>query len=212
MVLLLGAGREDDEAAGRDTLRALLAAEGYNLAFAGNGMEALVKAAELTPDLILLDVMMPDMDGFEVCRCLRAAPPLAEVPVIMVTALDDSDSRLRGIEAGADDFVSKPFDISELRARVRTITRLNRLRRLRALALQAERDRTRAILEALGEAVVVTDVEGTIQYVNPTVVALTGFTRGEALADLGVAAEATEVQRKERDQRVLATTARPTRA
>jgi PAS domain S-box-containing protein len=171
----------DDEPAGRDALQALLTAEGYNLAFAGNGAEALAKAAELTPDLILLDVMMPGMDGFEVCRRLRADPLLAEVPVIMVTALDDSDSRLQGIEAGADDFVSKPFNRVELRARVRTITRLNRHRRLRALELQAERDRTRSILEALGEAVVVADVEGTIQYINPTVVALTGFTRGEAL-------------------------------
>jgi DNA-binding response OmpR family regulator len=119
----------DDEPAGRDTLEALLMAQGYNLAFASNGPEALAKAAELTPDLILLDVMMPGMDGFEVCRRLRTDPLLTEVPVIMVTALDDRDSRLRGIEAGADDFVTKPFDRAELRARVRTITRLNRYRR-----------------------------------------------------------------------------------
>jgi signal transduction histidine kinase/DNA-binding response OmpR family regulator len=120
----------DDEAVGRETLEALLMAQGYDLAFANNGAEALSKAGELTPDLILLDVMMPGMDGFEVCRRLRTDPLLAEVPVIMVTALDDRDSRLRGIEVGADDFISKPFDRAELRAKARTVTRLNRYRQL----------------------------------------------------------------------------------
>ena len=98
----------------------------------------MAMAAEHTPDLILLDVMMPGMDGFEVCRSLRADPLLAEVPVVMVTALDDRDSRLQGIEAGADDFVSKPFDRVELRARVRTIARLNRYRQLLVVNRQLE--------------------------------------------------------------------------
>ena len=120
----------DDEAGVRETLELLLMGEGYNLVFAGDGTEALAKATELTPDLILLDVMMPDMDGFEVCRRLRADPLLAGVPIIMVTALDDRDSRLQGIEAGADNFISKPFDRTELLAHVRTITRLNRYRQL----------------------------------------------------------------------------------
>lgn len=120
----------DDEPFGRETLGDLLLTEDYTLAFAANGPEALAKAAELTPDVILLDVMMPGMDGFEVCRRLRADPNLAEVPVIMITALDDRASRLIGIEAGADDFMSKPFDRVELRTRVKTITRLNRYRRL----------------------------------------------------------------------------------
>ena len=80
----------DDEPGGRDTLEALLVAEGYHLAFAENGPEALAQAAALTPDVILLDVMMPGMDGFDVCHHLRANPALAEVPVILVTALDDA--------------------------------------------------------------------------------------------------------------------------
>ena len=120
----------DDDSGARETLEALLAPEGYHLSLACNGVEALEKAEKLTPSLILLDVMMPEMDGFEVCRRLRSIPLLAEVPVIMLTALDDRDSRLQGIEAGADDFLSKPFDFSELRARVRTIVRLDRFRRL----------------------------------------------------------------------------------
>ncbi len=119
----------------------MLRDEGYDLITASDGPEALVKAAELTPDLILLDVMMPDMDGFEVCRRLRNDPFLAEVPIIIVTALDDSAAYLRGLELGADDFVTKPFNRVELQARVRTITRLNRYRRLlseRAQRQQAE--------------------------------------------------------------------------
>lgn len=156
----------DDEPAGRDTLEALLITGNYNLVFAGNGPEALQKAKKYQPDVILLDIMMPDMDGFEVCQQLRSDPDLFEIPVIMVTALDDRDSRLRGLEVGANDFVSKPFDRVELRTRIRTIAYLNRQRRLRTMELQIERDFNRAILDALGEALVVTDQHGTIQYVN----------------------------------------------
>jgi len=121
----------DDSASARETLTEALEAEGYELHQAGGGPEALERAAALKPDVILLDVMMLGMDGFEVCRRLRAAPDLAEAPVLMVTALEDRGSRLQGLEAGADDFISKPFDRSELRARVRTVTRLNRYRKLR---------------------------------------------------------------------------------
>jgi DNA-binding response OmpR family regulator len=120
----------DDDPPTRETLTTLLSDGSYELVTATNGTEALTIASELLPDLILLDVMMPVVDGFEVCRRLRADPRLAEVPIIMLTALDDRASRLRGLEAGADDFLNKPFDGSELRTRVRTITRLNRYRRL----------------------------------------------------------------------------------
>ncbi len=121
----------DDSMVGRQALESLLVNQGYDLAFAADGFEALAQATDLMPDLILLDVMMPQMDGYEVCRRLRADPNLAEVPVLLVTALDDKDSRLQGIEAGADDFIPKPFDRAELRARVKTIIRLNRYRKLR---------------------------------------------------------------------------------
>lgn len=108
----------DDHPLNREALEELLYGQNYQLAFAADGPEALARAAALAPDVILLDVMMPGMNGFEVCRRLRADPLLAEVPVVMVTALDDADSRLRGLEAGADDFISKPFNRAELRARV----------------------------------------------------------------------------------------------
>jgi PAS domain S-box-containing protein len=120
----------DDEPAMREALGELLAEEGYYLSFAQSGEEGLAKAAETVPDLILLDVVMPDLDGFAVCRKLRADELLAEVPIIITTSLADRDSRLRGFAAGADDYVTKPVDEPELLARVRTTTRLNRYRRL----------------------------------------------------------------------------------
>ena len=120
----------DDNPTARETLVAMLEGEGYDLRQAKDGVQALRMLEELQPDLILLDVMMPRMDGFEVCRRIRATPRLAEVPIVLLTALDDQASLLRGIESGADDFLSKPIDRRELRARVRTITRLNRYRTL----------------------------------------------------------------------------------
>jgi signal transduction histidine kinase len=120
----------DDDPTAREALAATLEGEGYELQEAKDGIQALQLLKQLQPDLILLDVMMPALDGFEVCRRIRATPALAEVPIILLTALDDRDSLLRGIESGADDFLSKPPDRRELIARVRTITRLNRYRTL----------------------------------------------------------------------------------
>jgi DNA-binding response OmpR family regulator/anti-sigma regulatory factor (Ser/Thr protein kinase) len=153
----------DDEPAARESLEALLTAEGYQLEFAMDGIQGLARAVVLYPDIILLDVMMPGIDGYEVCRRLREDPILAEVPVVMITALDDQASRLRGIEAGADDFISKPFDKSELRARVRAICRLNRYR-----LLLAEKVRFQWIIEQSQEGYIVLNQEGKIRYANPS--------------------------------------------
>ena len=120
----------DDDPTARETLAAILEGEGYDLQQAKDGIQTLQILKQLQPDLILMDVMMPTMDGFEVCRRIRATPSLAEVPIILLTALDDRDALLRGLESGADDFLSKPPDRRELVARVRTITRLNRYRTL----------------------------------------------------------------------------------
>ncbi|MFN3492110.1 MAG: response regulator, partial [Anaerolineales bacterium] len=120
----------DDEPTGRHTLESILEGQDYQLVMAENGPEAIEKAQKFLPDVILLDVMMPGMDGFEVCRHLRNDPHLAEVPIIILTALDDRKSLLQGLEAGADDYLSKPYDRYELRARLLGITRLNRYRKL----------------------------------------------------------------------------------
>jgi len=151
----------DDEPAGREVLHALLVDQGYHLALASNGAEALAAAVELTPDLVILDVMMPAMDGYEVCQRLRAHPTLSQVPVIMVTALDDRGSRLRGIEAGADDFVSKPFDRLELRTRVKTIMRLNRFRRL-----LSEHARFEWVVENAADGYLILDRGDRVLYAN----------------------------------------------
>ena len=120
----------DDEYAGRETLQSVLEGEGYQLEMAENGMQAIEKAKSLLPDVILLDIMMPGMTGFEVCERIRNDPQIAEIPIIVLTALDDRESLLRALKAGADDFVSKPFDRYELRARLLGITRLNRYQKL----------------------------------------------------------------------------------
>ncbi|MDQ1317998.1 MAG: hypothetical protein QG588_1654, partial [Candidatus Poribacteria bacterium] len=129
----------DDEKIGRDVLKGLLINQGYDLFFATNGNEALEKAKELIPDLILLDVMMPVMNGFEACQNLRKDPILADVPIIMITAWDDQKALLQGIEAGADDFLCKAnFAGIELQARIRTILRLNRYRRFLKISRELE--------------------------------------------------------------------------
>ena len=120
----------DDEASGRDTLESILEPEGYTLVMAENGYQAIEKALAFQPDIILLDVMMPGMNGFEVCKRIRAEKQLAEIPILFLTALDDRQSFLNGLDAGADEFISKPFDRFELRARLLGITRLNRFRKL----------------------------------------------------------------------------------
>lgn len=120
----------DDDPGGRLTLESILDGQGYALEFAEDGLQALEKTAKLYPDIILLDVMMPGMDGFEVCRRIRANPLIAEIPIIMLTALDDKRSLLNGLEAGADDYLTKPYDRYELLARLMGITRLNRYRKL----------------------------------------------------------------------------------
>jgi putative two-component system response regulator len=120
----------DDEIAGLHTLESILDGQGYQIIMAQSGPEALEKTRELLPDVILLDVMMPGMDGFEVCRSIRSNPLLAEIPIIMLTALDDRKSLLIGLESGADDYITKPYDRYELRARLLGITRLNRYRKL----------------------------------------------------------------------------------
>lgn len=114
----------DDNSAGRETLAQLLDSPEYRLIFASNGFEALVKIDELSPDLILLDVMMPDMNGFEVCQRLKTEQRWRHIPVILITALDSKEDLAYGLKAGADDFLSKPVNSLELQARVHSMLRI----------------------------------------------------------------------------------------
>lgn len=130
----------DDDAADSSILADLLALQGHAVETANSGADGLRRALELIPDLIILDVMMPGLDGFAVCERLRADPATAEVPIIMATALDDRQSRLRCLAVGADEFLAKPVDTAELRVRVSAIARLNRYRRLLDERARAERE------------------------------------------------------------------------
>lgn len=130
----------DDQPLNVKLLEAKLTAEYYDVITACNGEDALAKAAEVVSDIILLDVMMPGMDGYEVCEHIKADPALMHIPVVMVTALGDPADRIRGIDAGADDFLSKPINDVALFARVRSLLRLK-------LALDELRLRDRTSLQ-----------------------------------------------------------------
>lgn len=118
----------DDEPTNVNMLMQELEEEGYNLLTAYDGEEALIMVQEHQPDLILLDVMMPKVDGFTVCRILKGSGKTVLIPVILLTALHAHEDRVRGIEAGADDFISKPFDRDELLAKIRSLLRQKRYR------------------------------------------------------------------------------------
>ena len=165
---------EDHEAV-RQGLEALLGDEGYRAVSASSGRDALRKATEILPDLVLLDIKMPGMDGFEVCRRMRADPVLAQVPIIVLTAVTDRESRLRGFEVGADDFVTKPFDQMELLVRVRSTIRLNRYRRLleeQSRRQEAEEDLRKSerflenVFDAIQDGIHVLDRDLNITHVN----------------------------------------------
>lgn len=113
----------DDVATNRIVMKVKLASACYEVLQATGGRQALITARRAQPDLILLDVMMPDLDGFAVCSALKSDPNTAHIPVIMVTAIADSEARLRGLQAGAEDFLTKPLDELTLLARVRSLLR-----------------------------------------------------------------------------------------
>jgi class 3 adenylate cyclase len=136
----------DDEPLNTRLMRLTLRTEGYQVLTAASGPEALQLIAAGAMDLVVLDVMMPGMSGYDVCRTLRADPGATYLPIILVTALKDVEDRVRGLEAGADDFISKPFDEVELKARVRSLLRIKGLHDQLA-------QRSNLLLDALQRAV-----------------------------------------------------------
>lgn len=152
----------DDEQLNLMTFEAFLADDGYDLLFATGGKDAIALTRSQVPDVILLDVMMPEIDGFTVCRTLRADPVVSRVPIIIVTALHDSAARLEGLRAGADDFVTKPCSRDEIRARVRSIVSLNRFRTIAEQRVRFER-----LYELSPVGIVVTDEKAVVMAANP---------------------------------------------
>lgn len=120
----------EDEPAQREILRYNLSSEGYEVTLAETGDDALLLAAEVTPDLVLLDWMLPGVSGIEVLRRLKNRRQTAAIPIIMLSARSEEMDRVRGLETGADDYMVKPYSVSELMARIRT-----QLRRIRPVSL-----------------------------------------------------------------------------
>lgn len=131
-------------------MRRVLAADGHEVLEAADGPLALAAARDGAPDVVVLDVVMPGMDGFETCAALKRRPETRLTPVVLVTALSDRGHRLRGIEAGADDFLTKPVDVVELTARVRSLVRLKRY--------MDEMDSAESVLVSLGLTIEARDV------------------------------------------------------
>ncbi|MCK6450378.1 MAG: phosphate regulon transcriptional regulator PhoB [Alphaproteobacteria bacterium] len=116
----------EDEAALTEMLRYNLEREGFRVAAASDGEEALVSVSETRPDLILLDWMLPHLSGLDLCRQLRRGPSTRDIPIIMITARGEESDKIRGLNTGADDYVTKPFSPHELVARVRAVLRRSR--------------------------------------------------------------------------------------
>jgi putative two-component system response regulator len=172
----------DDEALHRALLTDLLRAEAYTVIAVESAQTALEAVAATPPDLFLVDVVMPEMDGFELCRRLKAQEGTRLVPVVLVTGLNAPEDRVRGIEAGADDFLSKPVHVAELLARVRSLVRLKRY--------MDQLDHAEAVLFSLGRSVEARDagLEGHCERLAHYAVAM-----GEAL---GLDAEELEALRR----------------
>ncbi|MBI4465241.1 MAG: response regulator, partial [Acidobacteria bacterium] len=135
----------DDEPGFRDFLGTLLRRQGLQVVTAADGQEALSQFSRHQPDLVLLDVEMPQLNGFEVCQQLKQNPGTRLTPVVLVTGLSATEQRIRGIESGADDFLNKPVDRNELLARVRSLLNLK--------AYTDELDRAESVLFALARSI-----------------------------------------------------------
>ena len=183
----------DDTPVNLLTLGAALKDE-FDLQMAISGATGLALALQNPPDLILLDVMMPQMDGFETCRRLKAEPTLKDVPVVFVTALHEPDSEVRGLQLGAADYITKPIQVDTARQRIHNLLEREQLRRQvllqrdQLVAEIAEHTRTQTNLRRLTVAieqspvsVVMTDPAGLIQYVNPRFTEVTGYRAEEVL-------------------------------
>jgi class 3 adenylate cyclase len=117
----------DDQRSNVELMAGVLKARGYDVLTAADGESALEQVREASPDIVVSDILMPGLDGYELCRRLRASPATALLPVVLVTSLDPQGERIRGIEAGADDFITKPVNWDELFARVRSLLRVKAL-------------------------------------------------------------------------------------
>lgn len=155
----------DDEQLNVELLEGMLSKE-YDVVTAYDGNEALIQVEKNFPDIVLLDVMMPGMNGYDVCKRIKSSEKTISIPVVMVTALKERDDRIKAIVAGADDFLSKPVDINELNARVKSLLRIRQY----YFALNEEQEKLlifKSALDSMDDCVIITNTGGDIKYVNP---------------------------------------------
>ena len=183
----------DDEIQNRKLLEALLRPEGYRTLTVSSGKDALAAIAGSKPDLILLDIMMPEMDGYEVASRLKANPATSNIPVIMLTAQIDREARLAGLKAGAEEFLTKPVDRAELWLRVRNLLRLKELgdflRNHASILEQQVQERTADLqrfstaMDATADAIYLVDRTGMcLVHVNDAACRMQNLTREQLLA------------------------------
>ena len=166
----------DDHPANLKLLVDLLRQEQHTLLVATSGQQALDILDSQLPDLILLDIMMPDMDGFEVCEAIKQQQPLKNIPIIFLTALADIEDKNRAFETGGVDFISKPFHEQEVLLRIQTHLTLHRQR----IELEEKQETLQVTLRSIGDGVITTDIQGKIVFLNTIAEKLTGWSNDEA--------------------------------
>jgi two-component system, cell cycle response regulator len=165
----------DDAPSNLDVLRTVMAQEGYQTFVASSGERALSLARRVRPDLILLDVVMPGMDGLETCRQLKLNPATEHIPVIFMSACNEADDVVAGFERGAVDYIGKPLRMAEVSARVRA--RLQHHTRTESQLEQVRR--LRKIVDTMAEGLMIIDASGSIEYTNPACDSYLGYGSGE---------------------------------
>lgn len=173
----------DDNPINLQILYKSLDGSGYNLLTARSGEAALEIMRVVKPSLVLLDVMMPGLDGFEVCQRLKSDPATAGIAVIFLSALDDSQAKVRGFAVGGVDYIAKPFQSDEVVARVRTHLKIQRLERALAQRNVELEQETQQILDAVSEGIVGLDGEGRVTVFNPAAAAITGWSAADVIGE-----------------------------
>src|SRR5690606_2215139 len=190
----------DDNPQNLKVLYETLDGRGYKLLVADHGEKALAIAQKSHPDLILLDIMMPEMDGYEVCGRLKADTLTQDISVIFLSALEDTDSKVRAFDAGGVDYIAKPFQLREVIARVETHLTIQRLKNelsARNQALQIDKER---ILNAMGEGIYGIDPQGRIVFANPAAARISGIPETELIGRDFVEQHFTEDQMEARQR------------
>ncbi|MCU7835557.1 MAG: sigma-54-dependent Fis family transcriptional regulator [gamma proteobacterium symbiont of Taylorina sp.] len=172
----------DDNPDNLQVLYQTLEGKGYKLLLAKNGVDAVSIAKKVHPALILLDIMMPGMDGYEVCQKIKSQTSLADISIIFLSALDDVKDKVKGFSVGAVDYIAKPFQADEVIVRVETHLKIKQLeQRLEKKNKQLEEDNA-LILESMGEGLMGIDKQGLITFINPAGAKITGWSEAEIIS------------------------------